>query len=118
MPVCVSVVIRKLVHSSTRTAAKVMPPILLCWPKTSEVDVGGVTVEAELSHRTFPTCCCHVTDDSRGQSDKMVSDMEAYMKQSCGTELLHVEKITLTDNHRHLLNVYGDEIVDVSTVRQ
>ena len=31
-------------------APKVMPPILLCWPTTSEVDVGGMAVEVEPSH--------------------------------------------------------------------
>ena len=32
-----------------RAAPKVMPPILLCWPTTSEVDVGGMTAEAAPS---------------------------------------------------------------------
>ena len=32
-----------------RTAPKAMPPTLLCWPTKSEVDVGGVAVETELS---------------------------------------------------------------------
>ena len=27
---------------------KAMPPILLCWPTTSEVDVGGMAVEVKL----------------------------------------------------------------------
>ena len=27
-----------------------MPPILLCWPTTSEVDVDGMAVEVEPSH--------------------------------------------------------------------
>ena len=31
-------------------ALKVMPTILLCWLVTSEVDVGGMAVEAEHSH--------------------------------------------------------------------
>jgi len=30
-------------------ASKVMPPVLLSWPITSEADVGGMVVEAELS---------------------------------------------------------------------
>ena len=40
------------------------------------------------------------------------------MKQRCVTEFLHVEKTAPNDIHRHLLNVYEDQTVDVSTVRQ
>ena len=45
---------------------------------------------------------------AEGQSDRMVSDMEVWMKQRCGTEFLHAEKMALTDIHGHLLNVSGD----------
>ena len=55
---------------------------------------------------------------AEGHSDRMVSDMEVQMKQRCGTEFLHAEKIASTDIHQHLLNVYGDQTADVSTVRQ
>ena len=55
---------------------------------------------------------------TEGQSDKMASDMEVRMKQKCVIEFLHVGKIAPNDIHRHLLNVYGDQTVDVSTVRQ
>ena len=30
---------------------KLMPPILLCWPTTSEVDVAGIAVEVEPTHQ-------------------------------------------------------------------
>jgi len=43
-----------------------MPPILLCWATTSEADAGGTAVEAEPSHPYSVTCCCRVTDGSRG----------------------------------------------------
>jgi len=33
---------------------------------TSEVDVGGMAVEVELSHQYPITCCCRVADGSRG----------------------------------------------------
>lgn len=33
-----------------RDAPKVIPPNLLCWPTTSELDVGGLAGEAEPSH--------------------------------------------------------------------
>jgi len=54
---------------------------------------------------------------AEGQSDKMASDMEVHMKQRFVIEFLHAEKIAPNDIHRHLLNVYGDQTVDVSTVR-
>jgi hypothetical protein len=53
-----------------------------------------------------------------GQSDKMASDMEVCIKQRCVIEFLHAEKIAPNDIHRCLLNVYGDQTVDVSTVRR
>jgi len=51
---------------STRVALKVMPPILLCCPMTSEVDVGGMVAEVEPSHQYSVTFCGCVTDGSRG----------------------------------------------------
>jgi len=55
---------------------------------------------------------------AEGQSDKMVSAMEVCMRQRCGIEFLHAEKMASTDIHQCLLNVCGDQPVDVSTVRQ
>ena len=55
---------------------------------------------------------------AEGQSDKMASDMEVRMKQRCVIEFLHAEKIAPNDINRRLLNVYGDQTVDVSTVRR
>jgi len=49
--------------------------------------------------------------------DKMVSDMEVQMEQRCVNEFLYQEEITPTDIQQHLLNIYGDQTVDVSTVR-
>jgi len=54
---------------------------------------------------------------AEGQSDKMVSDMEVHMKQRCVIEFLHAEKNAPNDIHQCVLNVYGDQTVDVSTVR-
>ena len=51
------------------------------------------------------------------QSNRMAPDMEARMKQSCVTEFLYAETVALTDIHWYLLNVDGDQTVDVSTVR-
>ena len=49
-----------------RDALKVMPPILLRWFTMTQADVGGMTAEVEPSHQYLITCCCHVTDGSRG----------------------------------------------------
>ena len=54
---------------------------------------------------------------AEGQSDIMVSDMEVWMKQRCGIEFLHAEKMAPIDIHQHLLNFSEEQTVDVSTVR-
>jgi len=41
-----------------RAALKVMPPALLCWPRTSEVDIGGTAADAEPSQLYSVTFCC------------------------------------------------------------
>ena len=46
---------------------------------------------------------------------KMATDMELCIKQKCVTEILQAEEIAPTDIHLHLLNVYGDQSMDVST---
>ena len=50
------------IYVCVRTALKIMPLILLCWPMMSERNVDGMAVEAEPS----VTFCCCVTDGSRG----------------------------------------------------
>ena len=69
-----------------------MPPILLCCPTMSEADIGGKTAEAEPSHQYSITCCCRVTDGSRGAPDKIACNMEVQMKQRCRVEFLNVEE--------------------------
>ena len=54
---------------------------------------------------------------AEGQSDKMASDMEVQMKQRCVTEFLHAEKMAPIDIHRHLLNIFEDQTVNMSAVR-
>jgi len=54
---------------------------------------------------------------AEGLSGRMVSNKEAHMNQRHGTEFLHVDKMAPIDIHQNLLNVYGDQAVDVSTVR-
>ena len=50
----------------TRATSKLMPPILLCWPTTSEVNVVDMAVEVEPSRQYSVKFCCRATDDSRG----------------------------------------------------
>ena len=93
---------------------KVIPPILLCCPTTSETDVGDIAVEAEPSQQYSVMFCCRVTDGSRG-----ASDMAVCVKQRGVTEFhLQEEKMASTDIHQHLLYISGDKTVGVSTVRQ
>ena len=47
----------------------------------------------------------------------MMSDMKVYGKQRCVIEFRLVEKMVPTDVCQHVLNVYGDQAVDVHTVR-
>ena len=54
---------------------------------------------------------------AEGQSHRIVADMEVCMEQMCGIKFLHMEKMVPTDIHWCLLNVGGDQTVDVSTVR-
>jgi len=51
------------------------------------------------------------------QSDTMASDMDVCIKQRSVWNSSMWKKMTHSDVLRHLLNVYGDQTVDVSTVR-
>jgi len=54
-------------------ARKVIPPILLCWPTTSEADGGGMAIAAEPSHQ-HPVHFVTVQQmAAEGQLDKMAS---------------------------------------------
>jgi len=61
------------------------------------------------SHYILLTC-------DKGQERSSLT-WKRVMKQRSVTEFFHVGKITLTDIHQHLLNVSGDQTVDVNTVR-
>ena len=54
---------------------------------------------------------------AEGQPDKMASDFEVHMKKRCGIEFFHAEKMAPADIHQHLLNVSGNQTVDMSTER-
>ena len=95
------------IFRNTKVALKVMLLILLCWPTVSEADVGGMAVEAEPSCQYFISCCCCVTDGSRGEVWQ--HGIWYGMKQRGGIEFLHADKMASTDIHR---------TVDVSTVKR
>ena len=108
-------ILSKLKHYSMRPTPKVMPPILLYWPKTSEADDGGMAVEIESSRKYSITFCCCVTDGSRGAvwqngvwHGSVYETMGWNWIPPCGKN----------GTHWHLLNVYGDQTVNVGTMRQ
>ena len=55
---------------------------------------------------------------TEAQSDQTLSDMEVCLKQMSIIKYLHVEKIAPTDTYGCLLNISGDQTVDVRTERQ
>ena len=92
-----------------RAAPKVMPPILLCrWSGSRGC--------------TFPPIFCYflLLCDRWQQTGSLTHWhlTQVWMKQRCVLELLHAEKMAPTDILSYLLNVDGDQPVDVSTARQ
>jgi len=104
---------------NTRTVLKIMLPIFLCQPRTSEEDVSGMAEEGEPSHQYSILWNYYILwqTAAEGQSDKMASDIEVHMKQRYITGIPPYRN-NGTQIHQHLLNINGDQRVDVSTVRQ
>ena len=50
----------------TRAAPKLISPIFLCQPMTSEIDLGGIVVKMESSLQNSVTFCFCIWDSSRG----------------------------------------------------
>ena len=108
----------KYIHTCTRAAPKAMPPILLCWPMMSEEDVGGIAAEDEPSHQYSITFCCHETDGSRGGVwQNGVWHGSVYEAKLCHWIPPCGKNGTYWPIHQYQLKVYGDQTVDVSTVR-
>ena len=81
------------------------------------VDVGGVVVRVPIFHYILFLCDRWQRRDSL-TNWCLVFDMEVPMEQGCRTEFLQEGK---NGTHWHLsalLNIYGDQTVDVSTVGQ
>ena len=98
-------------------ALKVMPPILICWPMTSEGGGGGMAGEVQ-SPANIPWHFVAMRQmAAERQSDTTAPDVEVHIKGKYLNELLNGEKIALIDIYWHLLNIYGDQTVNVSTVR-
>ena len=55
---------------------------------------------------------------AEGQSNRMASNMEVQMKQRCVLEFFHAEKMAPIDIYWCLQNIYGDQTVDVSSLKQ
>jgi hypothetical protein len=89
---------------------KVMPPIFLCWPTTLEADAGGMAVEVEP---------CRATDSSKGAVwQNGIWHVSAYEAEVWHWIPPCRKKIARTDIHECLLNIYGNQTVDVSTARR
>lgn len=79
-----------------RGTPKLMSPICVRWPTTSEVDADRIAMRQRAAE---------------GQSDR-----KERIKQRCVIELLNVLH-PLTNINTFTLNVYRDHTVDVSTAR-
>ena len=53
---------------------------------------------------------------AKRQSDRMVFDVEMCIKQRCVTKLFYAKKMAPIDSHQYLLNICGNQTVDMSTV--
>ena len=101
----------------TWSAPKVMPPIFSHWPNTSNPDVDGMVVEVEPSHQYFIIFWFCMTGGSRGavqQNDVWCGSTD---EAKMGNWISPHRKNASTDVRQCLLNVSGDQTVDVSTVR-
>jgi len=101
-----------------RAALKVMTPILCYWPSTSEVDVANMAVKVEPSHQYSIMCCHSATCGSRQAVYAMQLTWKGIQSKDVELNSCVQKKMAPTGIHLHLLNVYGQQTVDVSTVRQ
>lgn len=62
MPICILLSIYFTEGSkNTRASLKVMSPIFLCWHTVSELNIGGMALEAESAFQdSVAFCCCAV----------------------------------------------------------
>ena len=84
----------------------------------SDAGVGGMAVDVESSHQYSITFCCHVADGSRGAVwQNGFWHGRAYEAKVWNLIPPCRKKIATIDINQRFLNVYEEQIVDVSTVR-
>ena len=102
--------------SESRRLSKSNASYFMILPTVSEVEVDMV-VEVEPSHPHSITGCYCVTDGSRGA----VWQIGVWHRTAYRAKVWHwispCRKNSTLWHCQHLLNVYGDQTVDVSTVR-
>ena len=82
----------------------------------SDANAGGMAAEVEPS-QPYSIMCCPVTDGSRGALwQSGIWHGSTYEAKRCHW-IPPCGKNRTTDIHQHLVNVSGDQTVDVSTVR-
>ena len=77
-------------HSYMKAAPKVMPPILWCWPPTSQVDISATAVEVEPSCQNSVARIILLPQTAAVR--QMAPDMEVRVKERRDNEFLHAEK--------------------------
>ena len=82
-----------------------------------EVYVGGMSAWVEPSCQLSYILLPCDRWQQRGSLTEKCLTWKRIMKQRCVSEFPHVEKMAHIDSHQHLLNVSGNQTVDVSTVR-
>ena len=97
------------------TVFKGLPPVEMLSLTRCEAwnEVGEVAAEAEPSHQ-YPIPCYSVTDGSQGA----VWQNGVWCRSVDGAKLCHcIPSWRKNDIHQCLLSIYGDQAVNVSTVR-
>ena len=79
-----------------------MPPTVWCWPAIRRQILVVWRWRLKIPTNIPLHFVAMWQMAAEGQSGRMVSDVEAFMKQRCVTEFLHAEKMAPTDIHRHL----------------
>jgi len=92
-------------HSKWATL-KVMPPILFCWPTTSDVDVGIMAVEVEPSRQKSITFFDHATDGSRSSLTEWHLTWKCVWSKGVEFNSFMKKKMALNHIHRHLTEFF------------